>query len=186
MDEETTARILTHTLRALMTEGYAGLRIERIAAAAGCAKTTLYRRWPNRAQLVVDALAPFLQPGSEPDTGNVVDDLLQFTLQNNRNQTQREIPGRTSQRLWGVLVEPDVHELLTVGYMASRRAMGTAILRRAIERGELPSDIDVDTILDALAGFTFFRNAVRAMPADERTHRSLVVALVTSPPRVAS
>ncbi|SIH65745.1 Uncharacterised protein [Mycobacteroides abscessus subsp. abscessus] len=78
----------------------------------------------------------------------------------------------------------DVIPLISEGFMERRHAMGTAILDRAVDRGEIGPDLDHDLILDALAGITLFRLTLRPgrpQGTDDEvkdTYRTLVKSLV--------
>jgi hypothetical protein len=71
------AAIFEATLEELTAVGYAELKMEHVANRARASKGSLYRRWPSRAELVVDAVHHTLpNPGEPPDTGNVREDVL--------------------------------------------------------------------------------------------------------------
>src|SRR5690242_19998564 len=74
------ARVLGTTLKRLGHEGFSRLRIEEIAAQAGVNKTTIYRRWPTRAELVVAALTRHAAPPHVVETGHLEDDLLELFM----------------------------------------------------------------------------------------------------------
>src|SRR5262249_7192709 len=61
-DPEADRAILQATIELLSEEGYEGLSIESVAARAGVGKTTIYRRWPSKEPLVVDAIKAFKAP----------------------------------------------------------------------------------------------------------------------------
>ena len=67
--------VLRTTLEMLGQQGYAGLRVEDVAARAGVNKTTIYRRWPTRADLVVAALTSLATPPVAVETGRLACDL---------------------------------------------------------------------------------------------------------------
>src|SRR5262245_39822188 len=78
-NDETRARILDTALRMLRESGYAALTVDGIAAAVGCGKQTIYRWWPGKAEVVLDALAELArdQVGAGA-TGDPVIDLQRF------------------------------------------------------------------------------------------------------------
>lgn len=186
MDASLTERILDETLRTLQDRGYAALRIERVAAVIGCSKTTIYRRWPTRAELTVDALQHHVELGADPDTGNVVDDLIEHAWQNALNQEPPEGTTNYRRTLWAAVVEPEVSRLFWERFLSLRRARGRAIVDRGISRGELPADTDADTLLDLLAGLTFYRGTFRDVPLSRSDYRRVVLALTASPPLIVS
>ncbi|WP_427017521.1 TetR/AcrR family transcriptional regulator [Pseudarthrobacter sp. P1] len=183
-DADLTEKILDETLRQLRSDGYAALRIERIASAVGCGKATLYRRWENKAVLTAEAIKRSSDLGAIPDTGTAEDDLLEHAWHNAENQKN---PTDTTERrhtLWAAIIEPEVGELFWDGFLADRRQMGRTIIARAMKRGELPEGTDSDAILDLLAGLTFYRNSIRIVPMDKEDYRPIVRALTTAPPLI--
>jgi AcrR family transcriptional regulator len=160
--------VLEATLDELARVGYTALTVENVAARAGVNKTTVYRRWPTRGELVEAALtaiaetAPLLQ-----ESGDVRLDLLAAA--------RRMLAAMSSARGRGVLrmllggcAEPDLVALafsIRKGFEAPARRM----LERAALRGDLRSEIDPDLVLDAIGGWlihTLFRE--RAAVAPER------------------
>lgn len=181
-DAELTARILAVTTVLLQKDGYASLRIEQIAAEAGCSKSALYRRWSTRAELAAAALQVHLKMGEASDSGNVVDDLVSHAWQNALNQKNAAVSSVGRHNLWALLVQPEVRDILWDTFFRARRERSRTIIARGIERKELPADVDADVILDLLAGFTFYRTTARGVPSNENDYRRIITALVASPP----
>ena len=67
--------ILAATLRMISAVGVAGTTIEGVAAEAGVGKTTIYRRWPSKTDLVIAAISGLAPPGEPPDTGSFAGDM---------------------------------------------------------------------------------------------------------------
>jgi AcrR family transcriptional regulator len=182
-DEDVTRRILDLTWDAVRDHGPAGVDIERIAQAAGCAKTTIYRRWRNRDELVVAAVMDGMSVGEDPNTGDVVSDLVEFELVNVANHRRRysavifSVDLEHSETFWREIFEP-------------REAIFTAIISRAKASGQLPPRADAAAILDMLSGFVHFRSVgwshlsgsteIAEVPRAALTE--VVRSVVTSPP----
>ncbi|MEQ6895989.1 TetR/AcrR family transcriptional regulator [Microbacterium sp. KR10-403] len=180
-DEEVTDAILQATLDEILERGYHGLRIERVASRVGCGKSTIYRRWPDKGELTAAALDWVSAIGELPDTGSLVDDLVEHAGWNIRNQDRTRAHEYPS---YSALVAPEVRShLWEAGFLKKRRDLGRAIIARAVERGDLPAEVDADTMLDAIAGIVLYRNAVRPVGTSEREIHALVSALVNTPPR---
>src|SRR6185437_7276851 len=82
-------RMLAAASRILTDEGYGALTMERVAALSGCAKTTLYRRWPTKAALCMELYLRMADRElRDPDTGNVYDDLRHIAESVIRLQTR--------------------------------------------------------------------------------------------------
>ncbi|MGB4779032.1 TetR/AcrR family transcriptional regulator [Microbacterium sp.] len=179
-DEDLTRRILDATAELLYEQGYAALRIEQVARAAQCGKAAIYRRYGDKVGLVVATVRSRVALGDMPDTGNTADDLLQHALQNQRNQSDNALGlGRAMQAMF----EPDVFPILWTEFFQQRREQGAQIIARAVARGELPDDVDPDVILDAIAGLTLYRQAVKGIRIDEHHYRAVIDALLSHPPR---
>jgi AcrR family transcriptional regulator len=149
--------------------------MERVAAESGVAKTTLYRRWPTKAALCVDLyLAVAGHELGDPDTGDVARDLKHIAAAVVRLQT-RTIAGAA---LVGVIAEthldPESNAALLAEFAERRRAVTRLVLTRAIERGEIRRDTDVDLVIDAIGGAVTFRLLQRHAPLTPASTDALV------------
>lgn len=149
--------ILQSTLRLLRTTGFHELSIEAIAADANVGKTTVYRWWPNKGALVVDAFSSSVRKQLLfPDTGSVYSDMsLQMghlikIFRSRRGQIVAALIG-------GGQTDPELIEAFRERFVRPRRLEAYATLRRGIERGELPKNTDLDLILDSLYGAIYMR-----------------------------
>ncbi|MGH3390057.1 MAG: TetR/AcrR family transcriptional regulator [Actinomadura sp.] len=144
--------IIEATLDLLAEEaGVAGVSIEAVAARAGVGKTTIYRRWPNKEALIVDALAAIKHPIPEPAGRSVREDLLALVRAIGSEQEHRH-----TKCFWNVLGSAEKHPGLLEKYrqevIRPRRDIFRRVLRRGAETGELRSDIDVEVALSLLIG----------------------------------
>ncbi|WP_206051066.1 TetR-like C-terminal domain-containing protein [Nocardioides speluncae] len=172
--------VVRATLDLLLDEGYEHLTVARVAAAAGVAETTVYRRWPSKAHLAAEALADLARlENPVPDTGTLAGDLRAFLTQ------IVELIGRADiQRLLrtAASLDPADDELAQArrGFWEARFAGAAGIVERAVRRGELPSDADAYELIEDLAGVAYFRLLVTGRPLDERMiERSVARALRT-------
>lgn len=155
--------ILRSTLKFLEARknGFVSLTIESVAAEAGVGKATVYRWWPSKAALVADAFASSVtQKLRFPDTGSVCEDMRQ-----QMQQLVRILQGRRGHVLSAILGAGQSDNTLLAAFrerfLQPRRAEAYATLRRGILRGELPEEIDLDLILDALYGPLYMRFLIR-------------------------
>jgi len=140
----------------LVDRGYREVTIEAVAARAGVAKTTIYRRWPSKAEMVVEAISACKGDclEVEPWTGKTVACTLVGML-------SRLSCSRVARILTGLAVEMAHNEELAVavreGLLKPNREVVLATLQRGIDKGELRSDANLEVVADLLVGPMFFR-----------------------------
>lgn len=172
---KTRERAVAAAGRILRRDGYARLTMERVAAESGVAKTTLYRRWPTKAALCMDLyLAVAQRELRDPDTGEVGGDLKAIAATVVRLQTGT-VAGPA---LIGLIAEahlnPETRGAFLAEFADRRRAVTRLVLRRAIGRGELRPDTDVDLVIDAIGGAVTFRLLQRHAPLSTAFTSALV------------
>lgn len=151
--------ILRATLDLVAEHGVGGLRVDAVAARAGVGKQTIYRHWGSRARLVHDAIACMHAKSEPPDTGSVRED-LRLVLIDLVGFLSKEDTGRVLPSLIDAAErDPELAELHEE-HVRERRAMFAGILQRAIDRGELPADVDVALLNDLLVGPFFYRRVL--------------------------
>lgn len=150
-------RVLTVTLEHLARDGFARLSVPDVALAAGVNKTSVYRRWPTKADLVRDALSSSLGHGeAPPDTGSLRGDMLglaRAALVFVESPTGAGV-------LRTLLAEGANRELRAMAesiFRAQESANPRLVLQRAVARGELPADVDVKLVLTTVAGALMHR-----------------------------
>ena len=159
--------MLHATVEVVAEAGYAGLSFEEVARRSGVHKTTVYRRWPTTAALVLDAL---LERSAEsvpvPDTGSVREDLRRFV---------RAIAANITSPLGAALVatltgEPSdaATDALVHDFWRTRFALAGEIVQRGIERGELRADVDPDLVVELLVAPLYLRLLVTREPVTRR------------------
>jgi AcrR family transcriptional regulator len=141
--------------------GFDNLTIEGVAALAGVGKTTIYRHWPNKASLVMDAfLAETAPQFPYPDTGSALKDireqmkLVVKVLNSKYGNTVAKLIG-------GSQTDPELGEAFRVRFLALRRAESKTVLKKGIERNEIPNNIDLDMLLDVLYSPLYFRLLIK-------------------------
>ena len=169
--------VMEATLEEVASRGYGALSIEAVAARAGVAKTTIYRRWPTRAELTRHALSAEL--AARPpvaDTGHLLDDLTASTLENvKRLATPRGLA--LVRVVYAEGGDPELAELIRAFRVEARRGAQTRI-GAAIERGEVPREIDVAYLLDTLAAVVHHRVVlIGAVPSRAEVRRLVARSL---------
>ncbi|MBW0012304.1 TetR/AcrR family transcriptional regulator [Mycobacterium sp.] len=167
------SEFLAVTLRLLQEHGYDGLTVDAVAATARASKATVYRRWPSKAELVVAAFIEGIrQVAVAPDTGTLRGDLMRV------GQLVCEQGRRHAGTIRAVLVEisrnPALNEAMQHQFLDQRKALIQHILRRAVERGEIPESAISDELWDLLPGYLIFRSIMASRPPTQRTVQALV------------
>ncbi|MGA5280089.1 TetR/AcrR family transcriptional regulator [Streptomyces griseoincarnatus] len=178
--------ILAATRQALVDLGWSKLTLSDVAVRAGVAKTTLYRRWAGKNELVVDAVAELFDELTLPDRGSLAADIEGVVLQ------FAAILARPEARsgLMAVVAEATRDEALRERIRASivdrQKRLVIAGRARAQERGELPPESDtersaraVDLIFDMVAGSVVHRTLVSNQPADAEWVHGLTRVLLS-------
>jgi AcrR family transcriptional regulator len=158
------AAVIASVVDELAEFGYAGVTFERIAARAGVHKATVYRRWPTKEKLVVDALRVQLSHAIPmPNTGSVREDLRVLN-----HAVVVYITSPQGEGLLRALVsQATLHpEIVAIGrmYWSERFSLVGGVIRRGIERGELPAGTDTDFLLETIIGPLYLRLLVTAQP----------------------
>ena len=159
--EQARVSILRSTLKFLEKRGFSELTIESIAASANVGKATVYRWWPNKAALVADAFAhSAVDKLHFPDTGSLITDMSQQMRQ--LIQIFKSRRGRIVLAMLGAgQSDPSLLLAFRERFLKPRRAEAYATLQRAIDRGELPPDQDLNLLLDSLYGPIYMRFLLR-------------------------
>jgi len=176
-DAQAEQAILTATVDLLGEVGFGSLSIEAVAARAGVGRPTVYRRWPSKLELVIDAVIRLAPPVAHTTTEDARADLLQLVTRLITEMTSAPV-GRAILALTG---EADRHaelaQRLADDYLAPRREALAGILRGAAESGELRADVDIELLLDLVLGAPTYRWLTTGRPVDARSARSVVEAV---------
>ena len=175
--------ILRAVLDVLAADGVSGLTMDAVALSAGVAKTTIYRRWPSKDELIIEAVRTVAADVRPPDTGRVRDDLVGLALELARVFTTTSA-GAAARALIGELPRnPDLARAFRTTVLARRVAVARAVLERAVARGELPADLDAPLATELLVAPIFFRHLVSGVPLDRAFVERVVDHVLAAPPR---
>lgn len=171
--------ILTAAADLLAERGLAEMPIEEVAARAGVGKATVYRRWPSRGALALDAfLAEFAGQQRLPDTGTLHGDLLAAL----RSWVRAVTRTRAGRMLAGLIAAAQHDPALAAAWrdrvMGPLRARHATMLRRAIARGEIPASTDIDVALDLMYGAAYHRLLHGHQPLTSTFTRRVVDVIV--------
>lgn len=172
--ERSKRSVMAATVRLLDESGVGGFSIDEVVRRSGVAKTTIYRHWPDRNALVLDACSQLTEEQEIPDTGSLHGDLT---------ATLTSIADLLETANWSAVLpsiidaaerDPEfanVHSQIQRGHAAPLRK----ILERAADRGEAPPSGDHATIIAMLLGPLFYRRWFSREPID----REFIAAIVT-------
>ncbi|MEU6191262.1 TetR/AcrR family transcriptional regulator [Nocardia sp. NPDC047038] len=171
--------VLAATLTELVENGYAGTSLEKIAARAGVAVSTLYRRWGGLDRVILEAGMDVGTGIVTPDTGDFERDLIDFAravVEVYRNPVAEHW-------LYAMVVaatrDPSARATFSLLF-ENRFAEVVVIVRRALERGEVHPDTDPAEVIRSAAAPIYYRMLVTGEPVDdavaERAARTAALA----------
>jgi AcrR family transcriptional regulator len=155
--EQAEQAIIEATLDLFAEQGFEGVCVEAVAARAGVGKATIYRRWPNKEELLLAALGSLKSPAPEPGGVSVRDDLVAMLTV----MCEDKADPRKARRYALLLGEGEKYPRLMRRYKETvvepRREAMRAVIRRGIQTGELRAGTDVEVTLLALTGAVMAR-----------------------------
>jgi AcrR family transcriptional regulator len=162
-DPDADRLILETTHRLLREHGYDKLTMDAVAREAGVARTTVYRRYRDKADLVSAAIETLRGPVKRSASGDVCRDLIALLDSVRRNY---------GVSLAGTLLMEEPHnprllELFRERMVTPQRQIVAEMIREGIERGQLRADLDIERVLDLLLGAFFAAVFAKGRPGPE-------------------
>jgi AcrR family transcriptional regulator len=173
-NQEAHEAIMDATFALLRETGYLQLTIEGVAARAGVGKTTIYRWWPSKGALVMEAIQrqQVLAP-TPPNTGNYRDDLRTVIRETIELLTASPLGPALSALAVDTLGDPERTKQMRQINKA-RRDLTLGILERAAADGALPHGVDPGLLFDVCAGTVLYRTLISREPMTEDSVDQLV------------
>lgn len=167
--ESARSAILAAATELLLEHGLGDVSMDAVAQRAGVSKATIYRWWPTKQALALDALYREWNTASPPaaNGGPLREDLLDLLRPWVRRATARPYGRVVAALLTEASSDPRFAELYRERFIEPRREPARAILRAAAERGELPPDSDPELTIDLLYGPLYHRLLQGHAPLDE-------------------
>jgi AcrR family transcriptional regulator len=171
-------KVLSTAFALLSESGVAGFSVDEVARRSGVAKTTIYRHWPTREALVLDAASRISAEQEVPDTGSLRGDLVALITDTGH---------LLSTARWSTVVpsivdvaERDaefaqVHAKIQRGHAAALRR----VIERAADRGELPANADRAAMISALIGPLYYRRWFSREPIDQAFVETIVSNVIS-------
>ena len=160
--EDARRRVLEAAVSALLAQGVEGATIEEIAERSGVAKSTIYRNFGTRDDVVVAAIRSCLVDQPTPDSGSLADDLAVLFGRYDHEDS------RAVNQLLPLLLDerrrnPQIHETVDA-LLAERRRPLRTVIKLAQQRGEIDPDLDLDIALAMVLGPITYRRMVQEEP----------------------
>jgi len=157
--------ILNAAVDLLAERGLAAMSIEEVAARAGVGKTTIYRRWPSKGLLALDAFVISFREEQPPnDTGTLRGDLLAALHAWVRAVTQTPMGSMLTSLIAEAQHDAELRGAWRDRVLEPLRVQHRIMLERAVERGEIPASVDRDVVLDLFFGAAEHRLLLGHLP----------------------
>ena len=169
--------VLAAAAELLFERGFAGASVDEISRRSGVAKTTIYRHWPTRTDLLRDACSTIGTPQAVPDTGSFKTDMIALMTGLARLLRTARWTSVLPSIIDAAERDPDIANMyskLQRGYSAP---FETVILR-AVGRGELPEDTDAAMLIAALTGPLFYRRWFSRDPLSDAFVKQIVQQVI--------
>jgi AcrR family transcriptional regulator len=165
--------VLETTYQLLMQAGLAGVSVDEVSRRSGVAKTTIYRHWPSRTALLLDACSRMASKFDIPDTGNLKEDLAELAF-----SIAALLRSKNFSSVLPSVVDAaerdDQIAALHSRIHAEHVAPLYVVIERARKRGELPRNCLAAEIVAAVVGPLFYRRWFSREPLDDRFIRAIV------------
>jgi AcrR family transcriptional regulator len=174
-------RVLATAFDLLSENGVGGFSIDEVARRSGVAKTTIYRHWPSREALVLDAASRISAEAEIPDTGSLEGDVTAILA---------NLGHLLGTARWSSVVpsivdvaerDPEfaaVHGTIQRGHAAPLRT----VIERATDRGLIPAETDPSSMISALIGPLYYRRWFSREPIDDQFVQAIVSNVISGPP----
>ncbi len=158
--------ILAATLDVLADVGYDRLTMDAVATQSRASKATLYRRWNGKVSLIIDALLSQKGQPTVPDTGTLRAELLEFFC-GMGGLTDRRQMAVLGSVITAISRDEEFATAFRERFIGPKVAAARLIFERAIERGEIRADVDLDIVTAALPGIVLHRQFILGEAPDK-------------------
>jgi AcrR family transcriptional regulator len=173
--------ILDAALDVLAETGYDGMTMEMVATRAKAGKATLYRRWPSKGELVIDAVAGMKRGDFDqdhlPDTGTLRGDLVALIKPHAIEDGSRKMRIMAGLMLM-ISRSPELAEAAQVAIVEPRASANRILLQRAVDRGEISPQCDIANLATLSQATAIYRVLVLQKPADRAFFIGLIDGVV--------
>jgi AcrR family transcriptional regulator len=171
--------IIAATLEIFAESGAEGLCIEQVAAKAGVGKATIYRRWPGKEDLLLDAISAMRAPLPTPKGESVREDLAALVEAIGKDSADPRRARQFALLLGEGAAYPRLLERYVETVVEPRREVVRSVLRRGVATGELREETNVEVAVDMLTGVMLARPRTKRDRADRGYARRVVDEMLT-------
>ncbi|MCK9902715.1 TetR family transcriptional regulator [Parafrankia colletiae] len=177
-DESRDHTIRQAALELLAEHGYDGVTMDRVATRAKAGKATIYRRWPSKIALVMDALTQFTEQTMQvPDAGSLRNEMVTFLL------SFVELAGSEQGRIMAEMVSemprnPELRSAVRERMWSQRRSSSESIVNRGIARGEVSPEADPAILIELGTALILQRLLITGDPVDRSFVEHIVDDLI--------
>jgi AcrR family transcriptional regulator len=179
--EKARTAILAAAIDLLLEQGLHAMSMDDVAQRAGVSKATIYRWWPSKELLALDALSTAWAtptPADQRDTGSLRGDLLAGFRAWMRQLKQRPYGRVIAGLIAEAQTDPEFAQLYREHFVHPRRAATRHLLVRAIDRGEIPADTNLDVALDLFYGPIYHRLLHGHAPLTDRFAQQVIDTVI--------
>lgn len=168
-DHSRDPEILDAALDVLAEVGYDRMTMDMVAARAKAGKATMYRRWSSKADLVIEAVACMkkvdVDAASLPDTGTLRGDLVAMMKPHTIVDAEKKL--QVMAGLVSMLAQsPEFADAVNAAIVEPRASINRIFLQRAVDRGEIPADVDIEQLAILAPSMAAYRVLVLRKPVD--------------------
>ena len=182
-DQRVDKAIVAAVVELMAEAGIGELRMDAVAGRAGVGKAAIYRRFRSKDELVAFVLAETVNTEiSIPDTGSTERDLRQLMDEAVALYRQPAAAGLMHALVEATRRDHGLAKSVRERFLPQRRAALADVIQRGIARGDLDPDLDVELVLDVLAGPLFYRLLVTGGPIDDQLAAGVVDLILKKEP----
>lgn len=176
--QQARAAVLRATSELMREAGLRAMTTEDIAARSGASKATIYKWWPNKYAVAVEAfLSEMAVESADPDTGSARED-FRLALRGLIHFYTGEYGAAYAQLVGEAQFDPKIGAELRDHLVGSRRELVRAIWDRGVARGELRADVDPEVAIDLIFGPAMYRLVAGHAPLDDTAAEAVIDAAI--------
>ncbi len=158
--------ILAATRETLIESGISGLSIEGVATKAGVGKTTIYRHWKSKEDLISEAIGSLADEIEIPDSGNAINDFTAVLdgMAEVANDAAQSSTAAFKRILAGLMENPALMAIYKEQFILPRRKALKQIIEKGIARRQIREDINIDNLIDMVGGSYFYTILINDAP----------------------